>query len=97
MQLVEQHVISRRDPRHAVIDEAAFKSKHLYNAANYEYRQAFIHEILKMENENKVPELISRRRVISRILNIPRFFWGLAPLVRLIFYSLSRKPTPRVP
>jgi putative transposase len=44
LQLVEQHVIDRRDPRYAVIDEAAFKSKHLYNAANYEYRQAFIHE-----------------------------------------------------
>lgn len=44
MQLVEQHVISRRDPRYAVIDEAAFKSKHLYNAANYLYRHAFIHE-----------------------------------------------------
>lgn len=42
MQLVEQHVIDRRDPRYAVIDEAAFKSKNLYNAANYEYRQAFI-------------------------------------------------------
>jgi IS605 OrfB family transposase len=44
LQLVEQHVIDRRDPRYAVIDEAAFKSKNLYNAANYEYRQAFIHE-----------------------------------------------------
>lgn len=44
MQLVEQHCISKRDPRFAIIDEAAFKSKNLYNAANYEYRQAFIHE-----------------------------------------------------
>src|SRR5438270_10578097 len=44
MQLVEQHVINRSDPRFAVIDAAAFKSKNLYNAANYEYRQAFIHE-----------------------------------------------------
>src|SRR5215471_10770564 len=44
MQLVEQHVIDRKDPRYAVIDEAAFKSKNLYNAANYEIRQAFIHE-----------------------------------------------------
>jgi putative transposase len=43
MQLVEQHVISRGDPLYAVIDEAAFKSKNLYNAANYEIRQAFIH------------------------------------------------------
>ncbi|MGH2495971.1 MAG: RNA-guided endonuclease InsQ/TnpB family protein [Ktedonobacteraceae bacterium] len=44
MQLVEQHVIDWCDPRHAVIDEAAFKSKNLYNAALYEIRQAFIHK-----------------------------------------------------
>jgi putative transposase len=44
MQLVEQHVISKNDPRYAVIDAAAFASKNLYNAANYEYRQAFIHQ-----------------------------------------------------
>jgi putative transposase len=44
MQLVEQHVISKHDPRYSVIDEAAFKSKNLYNAALYEVRQAFIHE-----------------------------------------------------
>jgi putative transposase len=43
MQLVEQHCIERPDPRYAVIDEAAFKSKNLYNAALYEMRQAFIH------------------------------------------------------
>ena len=43
MQLVEQHVIKRSDPRYAVIDEAAFKSKNLYNAGLYEMRQAFIH------------------------------------------------------
>src|SRR3989449_11568293 len=44
MQLVEQHVIKRNDPRFAMIDEAAFKSKNLYNAALYEIRQAFIFE-----------------------------------------------------
>ena len=44
MQLVEQHVIERDDPRYAVIDEAAVKSKNLYNAALYEIRQAFIHQ-----------------------------------------------------
>ena len=43
MQLVEQHVISRHDPRYTIIDEAAFKSKNLYNAALYEIRQSFIH------------------------------------------------------
>ena len=44
MQLVEQHVIDKNDPRYSVIDEAAFKSKNLYNAALYEVRQSFIHE-----------------------------------------------------
>ena len=42
MQLVEQHIIKRNDPRYASIDEAAFKSKNLYNAALYEVRQAYI-------------------------------------------------------
>jgi putative transposase len=44
MQLVEQHIIDRDDPRFAVIDEAAFKSKNLYNYANYIVRQKFIFE-----------------------------------------------------
>jgi IS605 OrfB family transposase len=43
MQLVEQHVIVKSDPRYATIDEASFKSKNLYNAALYEIRQVFIH------------------------------------------------------
>ncbi len=44
MQLVEQSVIKRDDPRFAVIDAAAFKSKNLYNVANYEIRQSYIHQ-----------------------------------------------------
>ncbi len=44
MQLTEQQIIHRDDPRFAVIDTAAFKSKNLYNAANYEVRQAFFRE-----------------------------------------------------
>ncbi|MFL5588966.1 MAG: RNA-guided endonuclease InsQ/TnpB family protein [Ktedonobacteraceae bacterium] len=44
MQLVEQHVISKSDPRYAIIDQTTFASKNLYNAANYEIRQAFIHQ-----------------------------------------------------
>ena len=42
MQLVEQHVIDKNDPRYGVIDAAAFASKNLYNAALYELRQAYI-------------------------------------------------------
>jgi putative transposase len=44
MQVVEQHVIARSDPRFAVIDAAAFAAKNLYNAPNYLVRQAFIFE-----------------------------------------------------
>lgn len=44
MQLVEQHVIGKTDPRFAAIDAAAFASKNLYNAANYLVRQSFIHK-----------------------------------------------------
>jgi hypothetical protein len=39
MQLTEQHVTDRKDPRFAVIDAAAFASKNLYNAALYEIRK----------------------------------------------------------
>jgi putative transposase len=42
MQLVEQHVIDKADPRFAAIDAAAFAAKNLYNAANYLVRQSFI-------------------------------------------------------
>jgi IS605 OrfB family transposase len=44
MQLVEQHVIPRKDSRFALIDEAAFAAKNLYNAALYLVRQSFIWE-----------------------------------------------------
>jgi len=42
VQLVEQHCINKQDLRYRVIDEAAFQSENLYNAALYEMRQAFI-------------------------------------------------------
>ena len=44
MQLVEQHIIAKNDPRFEPIDCAAFLSKNLYNAANYAVRQTFIFE-----------------------------------------------------
>ncbi|GHO50400.1 RNA-guided endonuclease InsQ/TnpB family protein [Ktedonospora formicarum] len=44
MQLVERHLIRQHDARFALIDQAAFASKNLYNQANYHVRQAFLHE-----------------------------------------------------
>jgi putative transposase len=51
MQLVEQQCIRKSDPRYAIIDDAAFKSKNLYNAALYEMRQAFIHHGVSLSYE----------------------------------------------
>ena len=42
MQLVEQTVLRKGDPRYDTIDRAAFAAKNLYNAALYEVRQSFI-------------------------------------------------------
>src|SRR5688500_8137623 len=44
MQLVEQHIIDKADPRWEELDWSCFLSKNLYNAANYVVRQAYIHE-----------------------------------------------------
>jgi putative transposase len=51
VQLVEQHCISKNDPRYSVIDEAAFRSKNLYNAALYDMRQAFFNEGMYLKYE----------------------------------------------
>jgi len=50
MQLVEQHIISKGDPRYARIDVAAFASKNLWNLANYYVRQSFIFEHTYLDN-----------------------------------------------
>jgi putative transposase len=42
VKLVEQHLVRKSDPRFAIIDQAAFASKNLYNQATYQIRQAYI-------------------------------------------------------
>ncbi len=43
MQLAERHIIKSTENRFVEIDELAFKSKNLYNAANYVIRQNFVY------------------------------------------------------
>ncbi len=43
MQLTERHIIKSTEHRFAEIDQLAFKSKNLYNAANYVIRQSFVY------------------------------------------------------
>jgi putative transposase len=66
MQLVEQHVIDKNDPRYAVIDEAAFKSKNLYNAALYEIRQSFIFQ-KKYLNYNQMDKLMQQHEAYKAL------------------------------
>src|SRR5579863_48313 len=66
MQLVEQHVINRTDPRYAVIDEAAFQSKNLYNAALYEIRQSFIFQ-KKYLNYQKMDKLMQQHEAYKAL------------------------------
>ena len=42
MQLAQRHIIKSTEHRFTQIDELAFKSKNLYNAANYVIRQSFV-------------------------------------------------------
>jgi len=66
MQLVEQHIINTSDPRYSVIDEAAFKSKNLYNAGNYEVRQSYIHQG-KYLNYNEVQRRMQSHEVYKAL------------------------------
>jgi len=50
MQLVEQTIIDRRDPRFQEIDQAAFAAKNLYNVANYLIRQSYIFQGIYLDN-----------------------------------------------
>src|SRR4028119_1629190 len=43
MQLADRHIIKSTEYRFPDIDELAFKSKNLYNAANYVIRQSFVY------------------------------------------------------
>lgn len=56
MILVEKHVVKRGSPMFDEIDELAFRSKHLYNRANYSVRQKFFESgaILNYETLDKL-------------------------------------------
>jgi putative transposase len=57
MQLAERHIIKSTENRFAPLDELAFKSKNLYNAANYVIRQNFVYGWGYL-NYNKMAQLM---------------------------------------
>jgi putative transposase len=56
---VEQHQINKHHPMYKVIDEYCFKSKNLYNYANYIIRQEFIHNG-KYLNSNVLDKMLQK-------------------------------------
>jgi putative transposase len=82
MQLVEQHLIKKGDSRYQVIDHAAFASKNLYNAANYEIRQAYIFQGIYLTYETMYNRMKSHeaykalpRKVSQQVLRLLEKNW----------------------
>src|SRR5438477_34903 len=73
MQLVEQHIIHKTDPRWKAIDAASFAAKNIYNAANYTLRQAYIHEgrVIRYEaldKQFKQADLLPDQQLPSKVV-----------------------------
>jgi putative transposase len=64
MQLVEQHIISKKDPRWKLIDAAAWFSKNIYNAANYLVRQSYLSGAGYL-NYNAIEKRFKQRDLLS--------------------------------
>ncbi|HYF65050.1 MAG TPA: transposase [Herpetosiphonaceae bacterium] len=90
MQLVEQHIINHTDSRFALIDDAAFAAKNLYNAANYQVRQSFIHtgvylnyneiyhQVKETEQYQGLPRKVSQQVLMLLDRNWKSFFAAIA-------------------
>lgn len=77
MRLVEKHIVRRNSPMWVEIDDLAFKSKNLYNAANYVIRQHFFetgsvlsycHMAKQMQSEESYRNLPSK--VSQQVLRV---------------------------
>ncbi len=60
MKVVERHVIKKNNEMWSEIDDLAFKSKNLYNQANYQIRQSFIFQ-QKYLNYNAIEKLLKNQ------------------------------------
>ncbi|TAG63846.1 MAG: transposase [Oscillatoriales cyanobacterium] len=71
MQLTERHIIKSTEHRFAEIDELAFKSKNLYNAANYVIRHNFIYG-WGYVNYNEMNRLMNYKADSSKFTGRPK-------------------------
>jgi putative transposase len=66
MQLAERHIIKSTEHRFALIDQLAFQSKNLYNAANYVIRQNFVYGWGYL-NYNKMDQLMKSHQTYKAL------------------------------
>jgi putative transposase len=107
MHLVERHVIKRADSRFAAIDRAAFASKNLYNAVNYELRQSFIREGVYLDYQQMhrrmkdheaytaLPAKVAQQVLRTLDQNWRGFFAALAAWKEDVSQFLGRPRLPR--
>lgn len=62
---VERHCVNKNNPLYTLIDDYSFKSKNLYNYANYLTRQTFI--ITSMIDKDK--EINREQQVFLNLIN----------------------------
>jgi len=73
MQLVEQHILRREKAHWAAIDQAAFFSKNIYNAANFRLRQSYIRQgryipYTELDKQFKQPDLLPDQQLPSKVV-----------------------------
>ena len=70
VQRVEKHFISENNPYYSMLDEFCFKSKNLYNFANYHVRKRFI-ETGKWLKYNEMDKLFKQENMDSDYRSMP--------------------------
>lgn len=70
LQRVEKHLIYYNNSHYKMLDEFCFKSKNLYNFANYQIRQEFIHNNIYL-SYNKLDKLLKQQGMNYDYRNMP--------------------------
>ena len=70
VQRVEKHIIKSNNPYYSMLDEFCFKSKNLYNFANYQIRQEFCKNINYI-NYNQIDKLLKQENMDYDYRNMP--------------------------
>jgi len=108
MQLVEKHIIRRGDERFERLDDACFRAKNVYNAANYQVRQALFAgngrlSYVEQEKQFKAADLLPDQqlplKVVQQVLKGLHRDWDsfAAAKAEWVAHPEKFKGCPRLP